>query len=211
MTNWKRDFISGLIVLVPLIVTIWVAVWLFSFISGAPIFGIIEEDLLIDEGVDPALAETLRIFITLVAFAVLVFIVGYLMRTTAGQYLEAKMDRLVNRLPGVRVIYNAAKLAIETALGQEATLQTPVKVEPVDGYRFTAFKTGNTTSDGREVVFLPTSPNITSGFVIEVSEGQVIETDEKVEAALTRVLSAGFGEANETEHLLAEFTDDDQT
>lgn len=211
MSNWKRDFISGLIVLVPLIVTVWVASWLFSFISGAPIFGIIEEEILQDAGVDPALADTFRIFITLLAFGLLVFAVGYLMRTAAGQYLESKMDSLVNRVPGVRVVYNASKLAIETALGEETALQTPVKVEPAEGFRLTAFKTGNRTRDGREVLFLPTSPNITSGLVLEVPQSQIIETDEQVEQALTRVLSAGFGETNQTEHFIAEIVEDDQT
>ncbi|MFW6448972.1 MAG: DUF502 domain-containing protein [Halobacteriota archaeon] len=204
MTNWKRDFVSGLIVLVPLIVTIWVAAWLFSFIAGAPIFGIIEEDILRDAGIDPAIAGTLRIIITLVAFALLVFAVGYLMRTAAGQYLESKVDNLVNRVPGVRVVYNASKLAIETALGEDTALQTPVKVEPTEGFRMTAFKTGNRTSDGREVIFLPTSPNITSGLVLEVPPEHVIETDEQVEQALTRVLSAGFGESNQTQHFIRE-------
>ena len=58
----------------------------------------------------------------------------------------------------------------------------------------TAFKTGKRTEDGRAVVFLPTAPNITTGFVMEVDPADIEETDEKVEDALTRILSAGFGE-----------------
>jgi uncharacterized membrane protein len=61
----------------------------------------------------------------------------------------------------------------------------------------TAFKTGKTTDDGRDVLFLPTSPNITTGFVIEVESDQYEVTDERVEDALTRVLSAGFGESRD--------------
>ena len=43
-------------------------------------------------------------------------------------------------------------------------------------------------------MFLPTAPNITTGFVIEVDPDDITETDERVEEALTRVLSAGFGD-----------------
>ena len=47
----------------------------------------------------------------------------------------------------------------------------------------TAFKTGKVTEDGREVLFLPTSPNITTGFVIEVESSRITELDEDVEDA----------------------------
>lgn len=194
MSNWKRDFVSGLIVLVPLIVTAWVAVWLFSFLAGAPIFDVLEEDIIIDTIGIEAYASQLRIIITLVVFVAIVFAVGWLMRTAIGELLEATVDNLMNRLPGVRIVYNASKVAIETALGHQTTLQAPVKVEPWDGMRMTAFKTGKQTTDGREIVFMPTAPNITTGFVMELEEGDFLETDERVEEALTRLLSAGFGE-----------------
>jgi uncharacterized membrane protein len=58
----------------------------------------------------------------------------------------------------------------------------------------TAFKTGKRTKDGREVLFMPTAPNITTGFVMEVESEDITETDERVEEALTRILSAGFAE-----------------
>jgi uncharacterized membrane protein len=103
----------------------------------------------------------------------------------------------MNRVPLVRVLYNASKLAVETALTGTDEFQTPVRVELVPGIRMTAFKTGKRTDDGRPVLFMPTAPNITTGFVIEVDESRVEQTDEKVEEALTRILSAGFAETNE--------------
>jgi uncharacterized membrane protein len=105
---------------------------------------------------------------------------------------------MINHLPGLRVVYNASKMAVETALSGTDELQTPVKVETWDGLRMTAFKTGKQTEDGRDLLFLPTAPNITTGFVVEVHPDEYEETNESVEEALTRVLSAGFGETNET-------------
>jgi uncharacterized membrane protein len=92
------------------------------------------------------------------------------------------------------VVYNASKLAVETAVTGTDELQAPVRVEMWNEARVTAFKTGKVTDDGRLVLFMPTAPNITTGFVVEVAPENVIETDETVEEALTRILSAGFAE-----------------
>jgi uncharacterized membrane protein len=124
----------------------------------------------------------------------LVLAVGYLMRTTVGDILEEILDGAMNRLPGLRVVYNASKMAVETAVSGPDELQTPVKLETWNGMRMTAFKTGKTTDDGRDVLFLPTAPNITTGYVVEVEPDAYTEIDETVEDSLTRILSAGFGE-----------------
>ena len=208
MSRWKRDFVSGLIVLIPLVVTAWVAVWLFNFLAGAPIFDVFEEDIIVDAIGLEAYASQLRILLTIIVFLTLVMLVGYLMRTAIGEILEATVDDIINRLPGVRVVYNASKMAIETALGQQTTLQTPVKVEIWDGMRMTAFKTGKQTADGRSLIFMPTAPNITTGFVMEVEEENIIETDENTEEALTRLLSAGFGEEKNQETVFDQLSDD---
>jgi uncharacterized membrane protein len=169
MTTWKRDFASGLVVIIAIES---------EMIPGAPWVPV----------------ELAQVAIALVVFVLLVFSAGYLMRTTAGRVLEGVIDDTINRVPVLRVLYNASKLAVETALTGTDELQTPVKIEPWPGMRMTAFKTGKQTADGRETVFLPTAPNITTGFVIEVDPDDITETDERVEEALTRVLSAGFGD-----------------
>lgn len=193
MATWKRDFASGLIVLVPVIVTLWVVLWLYNFIAGTPFLAVIDRDLLEAAGLGWA-TDFVRVILTLVVFGLLVLGIGQLMRTAFGNVVESTLDQVMNRLPGLRVIYNASKMAAETALTGTESLQTPVKVEPWEGMRMTAFKTGKRTKDGREMLFMPTAPNITTGFVIEVEPEDIIETDERVEEALTRLLSAGFGD-----------------
>ncbi|MFB6106578.1 MAG: DUF502 domain-containing protein [Halobacteriaceae archaeon] len=184
MSSWKRDAASGLVVLIPLLVTAYVVAWLYLAIAALPFL----------QNIEP---PVLRVALTLVVFVLLVFAIGYLMRTALGSIVEAAIDDVMNRLPGLRVVYNASKMAIETALQGTDDLQKPVKLETWEGLRMTAFKTGQTTADGREVLFLPTAPNITTGFVVEVEPERLVETDERVEDALTRILSAGFGERND--------------
>jgi uncharacterized membrane protein len=183
MGSWKRDFASGLIILSPLLITLFVVVWIFNQLAGLPV------------PVDNVYA---RVALTLAVFILLVFAIGYLMRTAVGAVFESTLDSLINRVPGLRVVYNASKMAAETALGGTENLQAPVKIETWDGMRMTAFKTGKKTEDGRDLLFLPTAPNITTGYVIEVEPHEYTETNESLEDALTRVLSAGFGENNET-------------
>lgn len=202
MSDWKRDFVSGLIILVPLIVTLWVVAWVFSFLAGAPIFAVIDEQLFEELGFPAELAAYIRILITVAVFILLVFAMGYLMRTKVGDLLESRIDSVMNRMPGIRIVYNAVKMATETALKKQTALEAPVKIEPWPAMRMTAFKTGKKTADGREIVFMPTAPNITTGFVIEAPPETLIETDEEVEQALTRLLSAGFGDTEEKIHLV---------
>ncbi|WP_227134918.1 DUF502 domain-containing protein [Halorubellus salinus] len=197
MSSWKRDFASGLIVVVPVLVSAYVIAYLYRIVSGVTPNEFVTVELLKELGVPRAEAvqQPIQVLLVIMVFLVLVLAIGYLMRTTAGGLFEGVIDDLANRVPGLRVIYNASKMAAETALGGTDSLQTPVKITTWDDMRMTAFKTGKTTEDGREVLFLPTAPNITTGFVLEVDPSDITETDEKVEDALTRILSAGFGDS----------------
>ena len=204
MATWKRDVASGLVVLVPIIVTLYVVLWLYGAIANVPLLETIvnaENFVPVSVGNEvifgaAAQAELARVVLTLLLFGALVLSIGYLMRTAVGGILEETIDDLINRVPGLRIVYNASKMAVETTLSGGSDLQAPVKLETWDGMRMTAFKTGKRTSDGREIVFLPTAPNITTGFVLEVDPENLTDTDETVEEALTRVLSAGFGETD---------------
>jgi len=208
MAAWKRDFASGLIVLVPVIVTIYVVTWLYGIVVSVTPSSVVEADVLRGLGLGDA-TQLVNVTITMVVFVVFVFAIGYLMRTTVGSAAENVLDGVANRLPGLRVVYNASKMAAETALGGADSLQEPVKLETWNGLRMTAFRTGKTTGDGREVLFLPTAPNITTGFVIEVEPDRISELDETVEDALTRILSAGFGENDRSTVSIQDVVGDD--
>lgn len=194
MSSWKRDAASGLVVVIPILVTMYILVWLYGQIARVAL---------------PVKYTPLGVFLTLVVFVLLVFAVGYLMRTALGSLIENTIDNMANSVPGLRVVYNASKMAAETAISGPADLQTPVKVELWNNARLTAFKTGKTTEDGREILFLPTAPNITSGYVLEMKPEDIIETDESVETALTRVLSGGFGETRQRRGISIEVTEEE--
>jgi uncharacterized membrane protein len=210
--SWKRDFASGLVILVPLLVTAYIIVWIYTALAGLPL-PVDSHNVTVGTG-DVDVGSPLRVLLTLLIFVLVVFSLGYLMRTTFGDVIESGIDGVMNQLPGLRVVYNASKMAVETVVSGADELQEPVKIETWQGMRMTAFKTGQTTEDGRDVLFLPTAPNITTGFVVEVDPDSYEETDERVEEALTRVLSAGFGEAEQTSipvDVATDGDDDDET
>lgn len=190
MSTWKRDFASGLIVLAPLLVLLLVIRWIYLHIASIPLI-----DALQPAVIPGPLEPISRVIIAVAVFATLVLAVGYFMRTTLGRLAETKVDDAINRIPALRVVYNASKLAVETAISGTDELQNPVYLETWPGIRMTAFRTGKKTRDGKIVLFMPTAPNITTGFVIEVEPERVEDTGETVEEGMTRILSAGFGES----------------
>lgn len=181
MASLKRDVVSGLVVLAPFAVTIIGAILLVQFLAGLPVV----------QQIDP---WWIRAPIVLSVFVVLVMATGYLMRTALGMLIQDRISELINHIPLIRVAYNASELAIRTVLRGGDDRVRPVKVRTWQGTRVTAFWTGNRTVDGRYLCFFPTAPNITTGYVIEVEEADVIETGETVEQALTRILSAGLAQ-----------------
>ena len=214
-SSWKRDFASGLIILLPILVTTYVIVYLYSILASASgIIPAIKPKLLLTLGIPEDVVTTgtvefARVFVAMILFVLIVFSVGYLMRTAFGDFVERTLDDAMNHVPGLRVVYNASKMAVETVVSGTDELQTPVKLEVWDGLRMTAFKTGQTTDDGRDVLFLPTAPNITTGYVIEVESHRYEETNERVEEALTRILPSGFGETEASIQAMPMANEDD--
>lgn len=181
MAWFRRDLASGLVVVAPVAIVLLVIQYLFRIIAGLPLVARLE----------PAI---LRVIVVIIVFLLLVISVGYAMRSAVGAFIADLITAAINRIPGLRVVYNASHLAVETILRGTTGGVRPVKVESWDGLRVTAFDTGNRTEDGRIICFFPTAPNITTGYVIEVEEEDLHRTGETVEVALLRILSAGFGD-----------------
>ncbi|SEW12289.1 DUF502 domain-containing protein [Natrinema salifodinae] len=200
MGSWKREFASGLILLGPILITLYVVYRITALVTGVTPLVLFDDGtlggLVAHEPTRSLLVAGLRVVLPLCVVALVTLGAGVLTRTTIGDVFARSVDGLANRVPGLRIVYNASKVTAETTLGEGETLQSAVRVESWDGLQMTAFKTGRVTDDGREVVFIPTSPNISSGFVAEVEPERVTETDEGLEEALTRVLSGGFAEAD---------------
>lgn len=181
----RQNFIAGLVVLIPVVATIWVIKWLFDIIDGilAPAFV-------------PIFGYTIT-GIGFVAIVILVYLLGLLVTNVLGRKLVQFGQSLVDKVPVVSQIYNAFRQIMDSLmLSQKGAFKEVVLVEfPRAGMRSIAFVTNRTKdSSGQELVafYIPTAPNPTSGFIEIATPDRIIPTSMSVEDAMKIVLSAGM-------------------
>lgn len=190
MRNLKRYFITGLIIWVPLVITIWVLVLLVSTL----------------ESVVPSFLSPQSLFgISLPGFRVLlvvlvVFVSGILGANFIGRAVFEQWERLLGRIPLVRTIYTSVKQVSDTVLSPhgQAFRQAVLVQFPHQGVWTIAFLTGAPGGEiarrleGEHVsVYVPTTPNPTSGYFLMVPRRDVQLLDISVDAALKYVVSMG--------------------
>jgi len=192
--RWRGNFLTGLVVVAPLYLTVWLT-W--SFVS------------LIDDKVARLIPSgyNLQEYINIPGYGLLVFaLFTALMGALAKNFFAAKLigfgEALLDRLPIVRSLYNGIKQIAETVLVQSKTsFKTACLIEyPRKGLYAIAFISTSArgevlTKSGRDdllSVFLPTTPNPTSGFLLFVPREDVVELDMTIEEAAKLIISAGL-------------------
>ncbi len=136
----------------------------------------------------------------LVIMVVILTFVGFLTANIFGRTLIKTGERLVNRMPVVRTIYGALKQVLETVLSQSSnSFRQAVLVEyPRRGIWTVAFVTGETEGEVAQRlddeminIYVPTTPNPTSGFLLMVPRRDLIFLDMPVEDAAKYIISIG--------------------
>ena len=178
----RSDFIAGLAVLLPAIVSIAVVVWLFGTVSNITdmLLFAVPSDWKYVGGAPGDLHRYWRLAALLLAIA-LVTLIGRLTRHYLGRKLVRLADDLLLRVPLVNKIYSTVKQVKEAFVGNTSSFQQAVLVQfPRAGM----YSLGFITSDQRNEVqfktpqnvwsvFVPTTPNPTSGFLVYVPEEEL--------------------------------------
>lgn len=183
----KRHFISGVLVVVPVILTYLVLKFLFEAIDGI---------------LQPLLFRVLGYSIPGLGFfttLLLIILAGLLTRNFIGVRLFRLGDKLLNRLPIIRPIYSAAKQVLEAvAMPTMSAFKSVALIEyPRPGAFALCFVSNKFTlkDDSRETelvsVFVPSTPTPISGMVIMVPEADVIRLDMNVEDGIKFLVSGG--------------------
>lgn len=177
----RRAFVTGLLVVLPLLVTVYLLAFLFRFLDGLGLATLIE-------AIVGRSLPGLGMLITLVS----ILLVGMLADNIVGARLVRGFESLLLKVPVVRSIFGPAKqffMALGSNEGGGA--QEVVAVEyPRCGLFMVGFVTKR---DARSVcVFLPTSPNPTSGFLVICDPGEVHPLGISFDAAMRFIVSGGM-------------------
>lgn len=192
-SHLRTRFMAGLVIVIPLVVTYLVLRLLFGFVNG-----LIEPAARYLPNVPflsrfPLWLPALSIVLT----AFVLYLAGVFYHTFVGRRLVALGHNLAERIPLVRIIYRATRQATEVFSGNHLRqFSSVVLVEfPRKGIKSIGLVTGRIRdSAGEELltVYIPTTPNPTSGYLILVKAEEVTETDMTVDEAMKIVISGGI-------------------
>ena len=200
--NISRRMASGLLVLVPVGVTVLVIWWLFSLATGLlrPAVSRIANYLqkLHWTGALPDAYVDFYVYVlAIVSLLVLLYLIGVISQHFIGRRLIAAWERLWLRIPLARTVYGATKQVVEAlAQPQGAVFKAVVVVDfPYPDAKALGFVTGYVEdSAGRKFakVLIPTTPNPTTGFLELIPLDKMLVTDLSIEDGFRMVMPFNF-------------------
>ena len=190
----RRALVAGLVILVPVTLTIFILVKIFGFMDRmfAPVI-----DRAIGIYLPGAHIPGLGLLLTLIV----VLVLGWLSTNVVGRSVIQAIERLICRVPVAKSIYSATKGFLEVlSFDQTEAFKRVVLIEyPKENIFALAFVTGWAswpTIDERladtVLVFVPTTPNPTSGFLLLVPRDEAIELPISIEEGVRLVISGGI-------------------
>jgi uncharacterized membrane protein len=228
MSRLRQYFITGLVVWLPMGVTVWVVMWLFGILDS--IFVLVIQALAHALPNFATTAESLQKVpgLGVVFVVILILATGLFVANMVGQWWLRQWNRVITHIPVVRSIYSSVKQVSDTLFsGSGLAFSKALLVRyPHQGTWTIGFLTGTiagelaqslTTSPESQdksewvSVFVPATPNPTSGFLLLVPRTDVIELQMSVHEALTYVISMGVITPNDAKRAAAHSADSPET
>lgn len=209
LSRMRDSFLTGLVVIAPVGLTIWLIWSVVGWIDGfvLPLVpDAYQPDKLLQTyiGLDPSVQINIR-GIGVIIFLIFTVIVGWMAKGIIGRSLIRSAEGLVERTPVVRSVYSGIKQISETVFAQsESSFEKACLIEyprrgiwaigfiSTDAKGEVAQRAGDASSDDFVSVFVPTTPNPTSGFLLFFPRQDIIELDMSIEDAAKLVISAGL-------------------
>jgi uncharacterized membrane protein len=195
LVTFRNAFLSGALLLAPAVVTIWAFSAIVDSVGGT--FRPLYEHTL------PASLHGIPFLWDLVATGVVVLLVtglGYLSNYVFGKYFLSIGERAIQRIPGVGAVYNSVKQIVATFGSQNRNLFSKVVLieYPRKGVWTLGFLTNKQQGEAQSLigtetwtVFVPTSPNPTSGFLLMLPRHEIIELEMTVGDGMKMIISGG--------------------
>ena len=192
MKRLRNYFISGLLFWIPLALSVLLIKFFLEIVNNLVPTRLLPESLLNLDTTIPGSGIVLVIFVILIT--------GALVTNILGRKLLDLWERALNKIPGFRNIYNALKKISSTVLNtsSESFRKAFLIQYPSKGIWVIAFQSGDYKGEvesiiGKDVInlFVPTTPNPTSGFFVMIPKKDAVELQMSVEEAFKLVISAG--------------------
>jgi uncharacterized membrane protein len=194
LVRFRNAFLSGALLLAPLWVTIWAFTAIIGFVGGT--FRPLYED---------TLPESLRIpfvwdLITTLVVILIVTALGFLSSYVFGKVFLSIVERAFQRIPGVGGLYNSVKQIVTTFGTQNRNLFSKVVLVefPRKGVWAIGFLTNKQQGEAQSAtgtetwtIFIPTSPNPTSGFLVMLPRQDIVELEMSVGDGMKMIVSGG--------------------
>ena len=192
LTRFRNYLISGLLFWIPLILSVIVIKFFLEFINN-----LVPQEYLPEAIFD---LDTTIPGSGIILMLLIILITGILVTNILGRRLVAIWERLLNKIPGFRNIYNVLKKVSDTVLNSstESFKKVYLIQYPNKGIWVIAFQSGDYRGEAESIIgektinlFVPTTPNPTSGFFVLIPKKDSFELDISVEEAFKLVISAG--------------------
>tara|TARA_B100001115_G_C15720631_1_gene350406 strand:+ start:183 stop:794 length:612 start_codon:yes stop_codon:yes gene_type:complete len=189
ISSLRNNFIAGVVVLIPIGITLYLTVFIIN-VSSKLIPKEINPNHYLPYNI-PGLEILIAVF--------LITVIGWISLSFIGKRLFNLFENILNKIPIIRTIYSAVEQLIETFTSSKSDKKTVVLVEyPRKGVYAVGFATKENTGEiknkaGKELlnVFVPTTPNPTSGFLLMFPKDEIIYLDLSFEEASKFIVSAG--------------------
>ncbi len=199
----QRFLLTGLLTIIPLWVTWLVFSFILQFLAGlgAPVI----EALLatvsrlsptLFHSLNPAWLNPLLALLALLFTLLSLYAIGWFAQRVIGKRLLAAFDRLISKIPLVRTIYDGTKKLTTVMQQKPSGIQRVVLIDfPMRGMKAVGFVTRVLREQGshREMaaVYVPTTPNPTSGYLEVVPVDELVPTDWTMDQAMAFIISGG--------------------
>ncbi|WP_041393210.1 DUF502 domain-containing protein [Pleurocapsa sp. PCC 7327] len=199
----KNDLIAGLLVVIPLATTIWltitVASWVIDFLTQIP------KQLNPFDGLDPIVTYLLNLLVGFAVPLLCILLIGLMARNIAGRWLLDLGEQILQAIPLAGAVYKTLQQILETLFkDSKSKFRRVVMIEyPRPGVWSIGFVTGTVSpmiqsqiSKPVLSVFIPTTPNPTSGWYAIVPEEEAITLSISIEDAFKILISGGIVSAD---------------
>lgn len=197
--DFKNDLIAGLLVVIPLATTIWltitIASWVINFLTRIP------KQINPYDNLHPILVNLLNLVVGLTVPLICILLIGLMARNIAGRWLLDFGERVLQAIPLAGSVYKTLKQLLETILkDSNGKFRRVILVEyPRRGIWAIAFVTGVMSAEIQSQmsrpmlsIFVPTTPNPTTGWYAIVPEDEVVNLSMSIEDAFKVVISGGI-------------------